>query len=223
MKKTALIILLAANISFGQQPFIMWNFEARHQVLDSIVKVFNDNGGQGTGIIINVDTNKEVGNGYEGYCLTAFHVVENSTEVSIEYNNGKRAKQCTLKFFDKENDVAIVWVWVPKGIIPAVLSNNNIVPGDNLHIAGLGNNAPFNAIRFFPAQAENTTTSNQIFSNSYLLPGDSGGPVFNNNYEVVGVISGGLLWSEQLQPRFTWPGRFCNVHPIRNLYDQIKR
>ena len=62
-----------------------------------------------------------------------------------------------------------------------------------------------------------------------LLPGDSGGPVFNERQEVVGVISGGWFWwdggvtnSGGSIIQATWPARACNVSVIQKLLDNIQ-
>ena len=69
----------------------------------------------------------------------------------------------------------------------------------------------------------------KIFADVPLLPGDSGGPVFNSNREVVGVISGGWFWYDagvklpngsKIRP--TWPARASNIDPIRVLMANIE-
>jgi hypothetical protein len=68
------------------------------------------------------------------------------------------------------------------------------------------------------------STIEKIFADVPLLPGDSGGPVFNSNQEVVGIISGGWFWwnsgvksDNGSYVRTTWPARASNIGPIQNM------
>ena len=71
-----------------------------------------------------------------------------------------------------------------------------------------------------------STNANQLFADAPLLSGDSGGPVFNAQKELTGIISGGWFWlSAKKQPdsddsiRVTWPARAGNLGAIQKLLD----
>jgi S1-C subfamily serine protease len=49
-------------------------------------------------------------------------------------------------------------------------------------------------LRSFSATASASTNGETIYADVTLLPGDSGGPLFNSSHHVVGVISGGWYW-----------------------------
>ncbi|MCH2183332.1 MAG: serine protease [Mariniblastus sp.] len=209
----------------------LWNWTDKAPHHQSIVQVTAGEG-TGTGVIIGVDRSKEVKDGYEGYCLTAWHVVQhhlNSNEISITYGNGRRAKKCKILESDQARDIAIIWVWVPRGVPAAKIANRSIKGGDELEFCGLGGGSDVcSSVRHFAGTASSPSTLDRIFADVPLLPGDSGGPVFNAKQEVVGIISGGWFWydggittSSGAAIRTTWPARASNVHPIRTLMGKI--
>ncbi len=207
-----------------------WTDKADHH--KSIVQVTAGDG-TGTGVIIGVDSSKQIKDGYEGYCLTAWHVVQhhlNSNEISITYGNGRRAKKCKIIESDQARDIAIIWVWVPKDIPSVKIATTSIRGGDRLEFCGLGGGSDVcGCVRHFAGKASSPSTLDRIFADVPLLPGDSGGPVFNQNREVVGIISGGWFWydggittSNGSAIRTTWPARASNVEPIRTLMAKLE-
>lgn len=209
----------------------MWTVAADHH--DPVVQVSMDTG-SGTGIIIYVDRDKPTKKGFEGYCLTAYHVVEQDNgrrSISVTYRNGRVAQNCKVMAFDKELDVAIIWVWVPEHIEPAPMADTIARAGDSLEFTGLGGGSRLSCcLRHFSAKAAAPTNENTIYADAALLPGDSGGPVFNDRKELVGIISGGWFWwdggvttSLGSSIKATWPARACNVGAIQRLVNKIQR
>lgn len=202
-----------------------WTEVAPHH--QAIVEVRTGDG-TGTGIVISIDESKPIKDGFEGYCLTAWHVVEEDQgkgEILIKFSNGRKSKGCRVVEFDEEKDVALLWVWVPKAISPAKLATEAINGGDEVEMAGLGGGSSLECcIRHFSATASPPSSGEKIFADVPLLPGDSGGPVFNSDHEVVGIISGGWFWYDSgvvskngNQIRTTWPARASNIGPIKGL------
>lgn len=202
-----------------------WTPIAEHH--HSIVEIHSA-GGVGTGVVIEIDESKPLKGGAEGYVLTAFHVVQDDKGegmIKVKYRNGKRAKKCRIVHADEHKDVALLWVWVPDGIPSSPLATDPIESGDQLEFAGLGGGSKLSCcIRHFSATASTPSSLEKIFADVPLLPGDSGGPVFNAEREVVGIISGGWFWfnSGITTPsgssiRTTWPARASNVGPLQML------
>ena len=155
--------------------------------------------GSGTGVLIRVDKSKEIKGGYEGLVLTAWHVVQDDAvggKIKVTYRSKRRAKGCQVVEHDEAKDVALLWVWVPKGIEPAELATSSVKRGDKLELVGLGGGTKLaDCVRCFRAEASPPSTIEKIFADVPLLPGDSGGPVFNSKHQVVGIISGCLLYT----------------------------
>jgi S1-C subfamily serine protease len=204
----------------------LWKWTPISDHHHSIVEI-SSAGGVGTGVVVEIDSEKPLKGGHEGYVLTAFHVVQDDKgegEIKVKYRNGKRAKKCRIVHADEQKDVALLWVWVPEGIPSSPVATDPIASGDELEFAGLGGGSQLNFIRHFAATASSPSSLEKIFADVPLLPGDSGGPVFNQQNEVVGIISGGWFWFNSgiktptgSSVRTTWPARASNVGPLQTL------
>ncbi len=184
-------------------------------------------------MLISVNKDKPIKDGYEGYVLTAWHVVQDDIvdgSIKVTYRSERRARGCRVVQHDEAKDVAVLWVWVPGEVNPAKLATKSVERGDKLELAGLGGGTDLaSCIRTFEAFASPPSSFEKIFADVPLLPGDSGGPVFNANHEVVGIISGGWFWwdsglktSTGSYIRTTWPARASNVGPIQSMMEKLK-
>lgn len=209
----------------------LWKWTPVAAYHQSIVEV-STSGGSGTGVLISVEKDKPVRDGFEGYVVTAWHVIQDDIvdgKIKVTYRNNRRAKGCAVVQHDEDKDVAVLWVWVPDDISPANLATEPVKRGDKLELTGLGGGTDLSCcVRAFEAFASPPSTIEKIFADVPLLPGDSGGPVFNANHEVVGIISGGWFWwdSGLKTPdgsyiRTTWPARASNVGPIQTMMAKI--
>ncbi|QEG21281.1 S1 family peptidase [Mariniblastus fucicola] len=215
-----------ANAQVGKNSGLWkWTPIAEHH--HSIVEIHSA-GGVGTGVVVEIDETKPLKGGHEGYVLTAWHVVQDDNGeglVKVKFRNGKRAKKCRIVHADEHKDVALLWVWVPDGVPASPVATDSIQGGDELEFAGLGGGSNLSCcIRHFSATASTPSSLEKIFADVPLLPGDSGGPVFNEKHEVVGIISGGWFWFNSgittptgTSIRTTWPARASNVGPLQTL------
>lgn len=221
-----------ASSQVGQET-TLWNWTIADEHHEAVVKVSLDSG-SGTGIIFHVDREKSIRKGFQGYCLTAYHVVEQDKgrrSIDVTYRDGHVSQNCQVLTFDKEQDVAVVWVWVPEHIEPVPIASTVVRGGDALEFTGLGGGSRLSCcLRHFSATAAAPTSDTTIFADVPLLPGDSGGPVFNKKKEVVGIISGGWFWwdggvtsDHGSSIKATWPARACNVGAIQRLIKRTRR
>jgi len=205
----------------------LWKWTPISKHHHSIVEIHSA-GGTGTGVVVEIDSDKPLKGGHEGYVLTAYHVVQDDNgegKIKVKFRNGKRAKKCRIVHSEEDKDVALIWVWIPDGIPAAPIAEDPIESGDTLEFAGLGGGSQLKCcIRHFSAKASTPSSLEKIFADVPLLPGDSGGPVFNEKKEVVGIISGGWFWFNSgiktpagSSVRTTWPARASNVGPLQNL------
>ena len=227
------ILLIAFNQSafsqVGKESGLWdWTKGATHH--QSIVQI-DAGDGAGTGIVIHVDKGKPIKDGFEGYCLTASHVVQDvfDNSIKIHFRNGRRSKGCRVIERDDERDIALVWAWIPGDIEAATLATDPIEAGDKLEFAGLGGGSDLKTcLRHFSGTASYPSSMEKIFADVPLLPGDSGGPVSNQKNEVVGIISGGWFWWDGgvklpngSEIKATWPARASNIDPIKILMAKL--
>ncbi len=212
----------------------LWKWTEKLPHHQTIVEVMTPTG-NGTGVVIWIDRDKPSHDGHEGYILTAWHVVQNDIkkqkpDIRVGYRTGVRSRNCKVVDYDEDKDVALIWAWIPGDIPAATMATTPITPGNTLEFAGLGGGSDLKCcIRHFSAIASSPSSLEKIFADVPLLPGDSGGPVFNENHEVVGIISGGWFWFDSgLQTETnskkiptTWPARACNVGPIQQLVGKV--
>jgi len=241
-----LVLLFSSNI-FAQTgkdtPYWKWSEYGEHH--NSLVEV-KSKLGSGCGVVIFVDKTKPLKGGFQGHVLTAWHLFESKVldenhnvttvtekkDIKIKYTTGKMAKNCSVIGYTKgtDLDIAIVHVWVPEGIEAVKISESEILFGDNLEYLGLGGDSSVTCCsRHFLSFASSPTNPKNIFSNTPLLPGDSGGPIFNDKHELVGVISGGWFWwgegivnDKGAIYKPTWPAKANNIGPIRKLIKDLK-
>lgn len=141
-----------------------------------------------------------------GHIITNFHVIEDSADVSIMLQNGEVLLAKILKA-DPANDVALLKV--ERSTTPLSLSDKS-VKGEQVLTIG------------FPLISTQGKESKVTFGNINALsgiqgdvrflqidvpiqPGNSGGPLFNENGEVIGVVTATLNAINELKRSGTLP------------------
>ena len=139
----------------------------------------------GSGFIISAD----------GYILTNFHVIEDSSSISVSLYNGK-SYDATLVGYDESNDIAVLKIEA-EGLTPVVLGDSdNLNVGDS--VVAIGN--PLGELTFtltcgtVSAKDREVTFSGNITMNLLqtdcaINSGNSGGALFNLYGEVIGVTN----------------------------------
>jgi S1-C subfamily serine protease len=141
--------------------------------------------GLGTGVIVNKD----------GSILTALHVVANATSINVVYPDGTRSTAEVISS-DAEHDIALLQpATLPQLVVPAVLGSSGV--GVGLPVVAVGN----------PLGLDDTTTAGVISAldrsiraddgterqgliqfDAAVNPGSSGGPLLNQQGEVIGIV-----------------------------------
>lgn len=144
-----------------------------------------ESAGLGTGVIVNND----------GSILTAFHVVAHATSINVVYPDGTRSTAKVVSS-DEEHDIALLQpATLPQLVVPAVLGSSGV--GVGLPVVAVGN----------PLGLDDTTTAGVISAldrsiraddgterrgliqfDAAVNPGSSGGPLLNQQGEVIGIV-----------------------------------
>lgn len=143
--------------------------------------------GLGSGVVISED----------GKVMTANHVITGAEDIKVEFLDGEKvpAKVVTA---DKNSDVALLkLVWVPKNLQVAKLGDSDKVQiGDPLIVIG----APYGLSHSLSRGIISGRHSDENFSEGFtrneffqtdasINHGNSGGPMFNMEGEVIGLVS----------------------------------
>ena len=144
-------------------------------------------------------TSAAAGSGFifsdDGYILTNFHVVEDSSSISVAMYDGK-TYDAKLVGYDESNDVAVLKIDAT-GLVPVVLGNSdNINVGDS--VVAIGN--PLGELTFsltsgaISAKDRDITMSNGstmrlMQTDCAINSGNSGGALFNMYGEVIGITN----------------------------------
>lgn len=131
----------------------------------------------------------------DGYILTNFHVVEDSSTITVRLFNGE-SLDAVLVGYDKSNDIAVLKVEA-EDLTPVILGDSdNMNVGDS--VVAIGN--PLGELTFsLTAGAvsaldreitmSNGSTMNLIQTDCAINSGNSGGALFNLYGEVIGITN----------------------------------
>lgn len=142
--------------------------------------------GLGSGVLISKD----------GLILTAAHVVNLADSVHVEFVNGKKVLGKVIAA-EPTADIALLKIdEIPDGVTPVNLSNSDAVAvGDDIYVIG----APYGISHTLTAgyiSGRRAATDTSMFADveffqtdAAINQGNSGGPMFNMQGEVVGIVS----------------------------------
>ena len=131
----------------------------------------------------------------DGYILTNFHVIEDSSHISVSMYNGD-SYDATLIGYDESNDIAVLKIDA-EGLAPVILGDSsNLNVGDS--VVAIGN--PLGELTFTLTSGaisakdrevtfSNNTTMNLLQTDCAINSGNSGGALFNLYGEVIGVTN----------------------------------
>jgi S1-C subfamily serine protease len=141
----------------------------------------------GSGVLVSTD----------GKVVTAAHVVQTADKVDVEFLGGT-VVPARIVASDEAADVALLQLdWVPPYIVPARFGNSDKVEvGDQVFIVGapLGIGHTLTVGHVSARRQRNATYSGLVATESFqtdaaINRGNSGGPMFDMNGEVVGIVT----------------------------------
>jgi S1-C subfamily serine protease len=164
--------------------------KAYQAALPSIVTISTeeDGGGHGTGAGVVASR--------DGSILTALHVVDSASSVSVTFADGTRSSATVLKR-DEANDIAVLApAQLPQVLVPAVLGGGAQV-GDAVfalgHPLGLSDSLTAGVVSALDRKVRvgaDRTLDGLIQFDAAVNPGNSGGPLLNSAGQVVGIVTG---------------------------------
>ena len=149
----------------------------------------------GTGMILTAD----------GQVLTNYHVVAGSDKVSVTVADSGNTYTATVVGFDQARDVALLQLKNASGLTTVTVDNDQVAVGDAVAAVGnaSGGGELVKAAGKVTATDQSLTVSSDspwgssedlsglVETNARAVPGDSGGPMFDSENEVLGMTTAG--------------------------------
>lgn len=156
------------------------------EIVDSsspaIVRIETSGNRVGTGFILN----------RSGLIATNLHVIEGESAIQIKlYNDRGEYPVVSIAGIDRDHDLALVWIR-PRGALPAVrLGDSNVASaGDKVYAIGNPLGMDYSITDGLISQVRHLSEQLTILQISApISPGSSGGPLFNQFGEVIGVTT----------------------------------
>lgn len=184
MLKLLAYIIALCGITYSVNAEEMSLEDTIAEVNDSVVSIVADNGDTqalGAGIIVSED----------GYVVTNAHVAENADNMSV-ITTQDDTYAAKLVGMDTKTDIALLKVENPQGFKPAQFADSDLVRTGNSVFAignpfGLGNSVSLGIISAKERDIEKGPYDNFLQTDTAINQGNSGGPLFNTDGEVVGM------------------------------------
>ena len=141
--------------------------------------------GAGSGVILSKD----------GYIITNHHVIEDAANIAITLKNGQ-TYEGKLIGSDKVTDLAVVKINAEEELTPVIIGDSNLIKvGQNALVVGnpLGELGGSVTSGIISALDREIAIENELMTllqiDAAVNPGNSGGGVFNNFGELIGVVN----------------------------------
>jgi S1-C subfamily serine protease len=148
------------------------------QLKNSVVTVWSEMGGHGSGFIISEG----------GLILTNFHVVGPSEIASVQFDEDTKVEAKILAA-DSERDVAVLWADITnfKGAVPVkfVDLKSSVIVEEGERVIAIG--SPLNQRKIMTTGVVSKVEDKVLISDVNINHGNSGGPLFNSLGEVIGI------------------------------------
>jgi len=174
---------------------------------------------------VNIYTpDKEFGAGFaidDGYIITNYHVISSNKDNIIVVTFDKNENKAILIGYDEKNDIAVLKI--DKELKPLTLGDsNNLKPGDK--VTAIGN--PNGDLSFSRAPGKILEVDEKllnfidakrhfIYYDGDAISGYSGGPVYNEKGEIIGVLNNRYFGDLS---KYEYD-KLCGIIPINTVKD----
>lgn len=193
-------------ISFENYAYFKLILSGEESMYLKLYPTADENIGQNTG-----KTEKSSGTGFaitsNGLIVTNHHVVDGANKITVRgiNNDFNRTYSAKLVISDKNNDLAIIKIddysFSSLGTIPYTINSNVSNVGESIFVLGyplratMGDEVKLtNGIVSSKTGFQGDVTSYQI--SAPVQPGNSGGPLFNNKGQLIGIINAKHIGAE---------------------------
>lgn len=184
--------------SFILSPFFLLALAASLAADDKLVKLIE----KVKPSVVTVDTDKGMGTGFvisESKVMTNYHVITGASEVKVTFQDGSTKKVHGTMFVDKARDMAVLSIdKIDQSIKPLELLTG--LPKQGSDVIALGNpqGFEFSVTRGIVSNVRSAESVNEVFdtdkysgtwvqTDAAMSPGNSGGPLMNQDGKVVGM------------------------------------
>lgn len=179
----------------------------------------------GTGVLIEIDESQSLPddeNLIKCLILTCHHVIENATKIDVINHNGSQCIDIEVVNSNEHHDIALISAYIDKSCVPISIAKNVPSVNSKLRLAGFGQRSG-SKFRYFKSRLFRGT-DDILIVNTDISPGDSGGPVINENNKLVGLISRGIIpfTKNQKGHSYTSPAICPSIRPINKLISKYK-
>jgi len=126
----------------------------------------------------------------DGKVVTNYHVIDGAYSVTVKLNDSRTYSISEVINYDKDRDIAVLKLPVSNINSVTLGNSSNIANGDDVVVIGnpLGLQ---NTVTTGVISSTNRIINNQVWIqfSAPISPGSSGGPVFNSEGEVIGVVT----------------------------------
>ncbi|MGO4956638.1 trypsin-like peptidase domain-containing protein [Luteococcus sp. Sow4_B9] len=188
----------------------------------------NTGRGAGTGMVVSQD----------GYVLTNYHVVQSSTRVDVQLATTGRGYTADVIGHDPVNDVALLKLEGAKDLETVTFDDDQLAVGDEVTAVGNANGQGYlsgaaGRVRELNSSItvanENAASgqeelSDVIKTSAAAQPGDSGGPMFDAEGEVVGMTTAGQTASSGIRTQSVTVASYAvPIERARKIIEEIQQ